>query len=276
MPTARPKPKTKAKPKAKKKPKQQQRKRPARATYGARAARPYAAALLAAVLVGTLVVVALSALGGGNGGNGGNGGASHNGEDLGAIEPLPSDDPAVALARREPGDPLAIGDPDAPVVMIEYADFQDAFVGVHARQTHEQLVSEYVDAGVLRIEFRNYPINGPESDAAARAAWAAGRQDRFWEFYEAALGEEFNRNSGRFGDEGLRQLAGQAGIPDVERFMRQLDSEEAGEAVGADAEEGYELRVTTLPHFIINGHPLSGAQNIDAFRDIIDPLREAE
>jgi protein-disulfide isomerase len=271
-----PKKKPKPKPKPKRKPKQRQRTRPARATYGARAARPYAAALLAAVLVGTLVVVALSALGGSGGTEGENGdGTGGTGEDH-AVEPLPSDDPAVALARREPGDPLAIGEPDAPVVMIEYADFQDAFVGVHARQTHEELVSEYVDAGVLRIEFRNYPINGPESDAAARAAWAAGRQDRFWEFYEAALGEEFNRDSGRFDDDGLRRLAGQAGIPDVERFMRQLDSDEAGEAVGRDAEEGYELRVTTLPHFIINGHPLSGAQNIDAFREIIDPLRAAE
>jgi protein-disulfide isomerase len=160
--------------------------------------------------------------------------------------------------------------------MIEYADFQDAFVGIYARETHDQLVAEYVDAGVLRIEFRNYPINGPESDNAARASWAAGQQGRFWEFHEAALAEEFNFDSGRFDEDGLRELAAQAGVPDIDRFLRDMDSEEAGNAVERDAVEAGEIGITTVPSFLIDGHPLSGAQPLDAFRDVIDPLYEAE
>jgi protein-disulfide isomerase len=252
---------------------------PARGTYGSRAARPYAVALLAALLVGTLVIVMLSALAGG--GDSSAPGAEVEGESEGAttgdeITPLPSDNPALALARRDADDPLALGDVDAPIVMIEYADFQDAFVGIHARDTHDRLVREYVDAGILRIEFRNYPINGPESDAAARAAWAAGQQDRFWQFHDAALGEQFNQGSGRFEEDGLRALAAEAGIPDVDRFLRDTDSEAAGEAVGRDAEEAYDMHVTTVPSFLINGHPLSGAQSLDDFREVIDPLYEPE
>lgn len=258
--------------------KQQAKRKPGKGrggTYGARAARPYALALVAALLVGMMVVVTLSAFAGGESGTeAGAGGDAETGEDD-EVRPLPSDNPAVALARRDADDPLALGAVDAPVVMIEYADLQDAFVGIHARDTHERLVREYVDAGILRIEFRNYPINGPESDAAARAAWAAGRQGRFWEFHEAALGEQFTMNSGRFEEAGLRALAEEAGVRDVGQFLRDTESETAGEAVGRDAQEAYDMGITAVPSFLIDGHPISGAQSLDAFSEIIDPLYEA-
>ncbi len=252
---------------------------PARTTYGARAARPYAAALLAALVVGALVIATLSTLagGGGSGDTAGDAGSTEGaGGETDAVEPLPEDDPALGLARREADDPLALGAADAPLVMIEYADFQDAFVGIYGRNTHDRLVQEYVDAGVLRIEFRNYPINGPESDAAARAAWAAGQQDRFWEFHEAALADEFTMDSGRFEEESLRRIADDAGVPDVDRLLADMETDAAGEAVERDATEAYELGVTGVPSFLINGHPISGAQDLDAFRDVIDPLLAAE
>ncbi|WP_079032445.1 DsbA family protein [Streptomyces specialis] len=232
---------------------------------GQPAGRRAAAALLAVALVCVLAIGALAALS-----SSGDDPAAGDGEQ--AVEPLPSDHPALALARREAGDPLAIGDADAPVVMIEYADFQDAFTGIHARDTHDLLVAEYVESGVLRIEFRNFPVNGPESDAAARAAWAAGQQGKFWEFYEAALGEEFNQDSGRFSAEGLRALAAEAGVPDLDRFAEDTESEEAGEAVGRDAEEALDLGVTTTPSFLVNGQPLQGARPVEDFRELIEQL----
>ncbi|GAA3849909.1 thioredoxin domain-containing protein [Streptomyces sedi] len=191
------------------------------------------------------------------------------------VVPLPDGHPALELARRDANDPLALGEADAPVVMIEYADFQCAFCGTHARGAHGMLVEEYVERGLLRIEFRNFPINGPESDAAARAAWAAGRQGRFWEFHEAAFAEEFHLESGRFSEEGLTELAEEAGVPDVERLLADMESDEAGEAVGADAEEAMDLGITTPPSFLVNGQPLQGARPFAEFVELIEPLAEA-
>ncbi|RBM19539.1 disulfide bond formation protein DsbA [Streptomyces sp. PT12] len=159
--------------------------------------------------------------------------------------------------------------------MIEYVDFQDAFSGIHARQTHDALVAEYVESGDVRIEFRNYPINGPESDAAARAAWAAGRQGRFWEFYAAALGEEFHRDSGRFEEEGARALAEEAGVADVDRFAADMESDEAFDAVQRDADEGFDLGVSSTPSFMINGQAIEGARPLDEFRELLDQLIES-
>ncbi|WP_019431574.1 DsbA family protein [Streptomyces sp. AA0539] len=235
--------------------------------------RPLTFVVLAAVLVLVLVFGAMAALF-----SSGNSTADNQRNPTpgdGTLQPLPEGHPALALARRDADDPLALGAADAPVVMIEYSDFQSAFSGTHARGVHHELIEEYVESGALRIEFRNFPVYGPESDAASRAAWAAGQQGRFWEFYDAAFAEEFHRDTGRFSEEGLRELAEAAGVPDVERLLADMESPEADEAVATDAEEGVELGATTTPAFLLNGYPIVGAQSMDTFRETIDQLLDA-
>lgn len=222
--------------------------------------------VVVALVVGAMVLTGLTSIGG-------SGGAADQSGDPEALAAIPADDPVRQLERREAGDPMALGDEDAPVVMVEYSDFQCAFCGGYVRGTYPALVEEYVDAGVLRIEFRNFPIFGPESDTAARAAWAAGQQGRFWEFYEAAFAEDAHRDTGKYSEDGVRELAEQAGVADLDRFTADLDSEEAGASVERDATEGFDLGVETTPAFLLNGHPVVGGQRPDVFRDIIDQLQ---
>ncbi|TDC77793.1 DsbA family protein [Streptomyces hainanensis] len=251
----------------------------------AAASRPapvrFGVAILAALLVCALVIGAVAALGGGggNGGSGsGGGGADGSGQDQ--SQNGSEENPAAALERRDADDPYALGEVDAPVVMLQYTDFQSAFDGSHARDTHDRLVQEFVDSGVLRIEFRQFPINGPESDAAARASWAAGQQGRFWEFYRLALGEEFHQNSGRFAEDRLPELAEQAGVPDVDRFLADMESDAATETLTRDSEEGLSLGASTAPSFLVNGRPLLGAQPLEQFegaiQQAVDAADEAE
>ncbi|GGZ16803.1 DsbA family protein [Streptomyces nitrosporeus] len=195
----------------------------------------------------------------------------------------PSDAPAVSaatgqdpgaypglaeLARRDAGDGLALGRPDAPVVLIEYADFKCGYCGKFARDTEPGLIEKYVDAGTLRIEWRNFPIFGEESEAAARASWAAGQQDRFWAFHRAAYAEDAKEKG--FGEDRLRELARQAGVKDLDRFTRDAGSEAAGEAVAADQEEAYSIGATSTPSFLINGRPVAGAQPAAVFTRAIE------
>lgn len=172
------------------------------------------------------------------------------------------------LARREDGDGLAQGRADAPVVLIEYADFKCGYCGKFARDTEPELVKQYVDAGVLRIEFRNMPIFGEESERAARAAWAAGQQGRFWEFHRAAYGEGAKEKG--FGTDRVKALAEEAGVRDLDRFTRDLDGEAARDAVSRDQREGYGLGAASTPSFLINGRPIAGAQPLETFRAAIE------
>ncbi|MEU7014168.1 thioredoxin domain-containing protein [Streptomyces sp. NPDC046385] len=173
-----------------------------------------------------------------------------------------------AYARRDASDKLALGRADAPVVLIEYADFKCGYCGKFARDTEPELVKRYVDAGTLRIEWRNFPIFGEESEAAARASWAAGQQGRFWEFHKAAYAQGAKEKG--FGKERLTALAKEAGVPDLARFTRDTDGAAARAAVSKDQEQGYSLGATSTPSFLVNGRPIAGAQPMEAFTGAID------
>ncbi|MFG2430419.1 DsbA family protein [Streptomyces sp. NPDC048590] len=180
----------------------------------------------------------------------------------------------LALARRDGDDPLAVGRADAPVVMIEYSDFQCPYCGKFARDTEPELIRSYVDKGVLRIEWRNFPIFGDESEQAARAAWAAGRQDRFWEFHDQAYGETHKKNTGAFSADKLTSMAKAAGVKDLDKWRRDMDSDTADTAVRRDQEEGYALGVTSTPAFLINDVPVLGAQSVDTFKKTVEAAAE--
>ncbi|MEU4981763.1 thioredoxin domain-containing protein [Streptomyces sp. NPDC021969] len=188
----------------------------------------------------------------------------------GSAAPAPADEGLLALARRDASDPLAVGRPDAPVVLIEYSDFQCPFCGRFARETKPELLRSYVDKGTLRIEWRNFPIFGEESEQAALAGWAAGRQQKFWEFHDVAYGKPRERNTGAFGAENLVAMAREAGIADIERFQADMASDEARSAVREDQEEGYTLGVTSTPAFLVNGRPILGAQPTETFEEAVE------
>ncbi|MFC7310165.1 DsbA family protein [Streptomyces monticola] len=177
------------------------------------------------------------------------------------------------LARRDAKDPLAQGKADAPVVLVEYADFKCGFCGKFARDTEPDLVKKYVDAGTLRIEWRNFPIFGEESEAAARGAWAAGQQGRFWQFHEAAYADGSKEKG--FKPDRLADLAKQAGVGDLDRFKKDLDSAAAKAAVGKDTEEAYKLGATSTPSFLVNGRPIAGAQPEETFTQAIEEAAAA-
>lgn len=176
------------------------------------------------------------------------------------------------LARRDAGDKLAQGRPDAPVVLIEYADFKCGYCAKFARDTEPALVKKYVDNGTLRIEWRNFPIFGAESEAAARASWAAGQQGRFWQFHSAAYAEGVKEKG--FGKDRLKALAQQAGVADLDRFQADTDGAAAAAAVSKDQEQGYGIGATSTPSFLINGRPIAGAQPTQTFTQAIEQAAE--
>lgn len=178
----------------------------------------------------------------------------------------------LALARRDAGDGSAAGRVDAPVVMIEYADFQCAYCGKFARDIHPQLM-KYVQDGTLRIEWRSFPIFGEESMTAARAGYAAAQQDRFWEFYRIAFAKEHKPNSGTFTPGELEKMAREAGVPDIGRFRTDMDSDAAGDSIARDSQEGYTLGVTSTPAFLVNTQPILGVQPLEVFEAAIEQAR---
>lgn len=176
---------------------------------------------------------------------------------------------APALARRAAGDPMALGDVDAPVVMVMWSDFQCPFCGRFARETEPALIEEYVDLGVLRIEWRDFPYIGPESLPAAVAGRAAAAQGKFWEFAQVVYGQQRRPRSSEFDAAHLRGYAEQAGL-DLARYDGDVAAQRGLDEVEADLAEATDLGVTGTPSFLINGSPIIGAQPLESFAAVIE------
>ena len=195
--------------------------------------------------------------------------------DVHQSQTTPKDDPLAALARRRPGDPMALGDPDAPVVMIAYSEFQCPFCGKFARDTEPELVKRYVEDGTLRIEWRDFPYLGPESRVAALGGRAAAEQDMFWQFHDAMYDHQLPPNSGKLDEDYLVGVAREAGL-DVARFRTSLRrSDDLARAVEKDFTEGQSIGVNGTPAFLINGRPVMGAQPVAVFSKAIEQAARA-
>ncbi|OQO90305.1 DsbA family protein [Saccharomonospora piscinae] len=224
-----------------------------------------------AILVVVLVVVAvglIAYLAGGGSDDDSAAGAQQPRQE--AADATAGADPLADLPRREPGDPMALGDPQAPVTMVMYEDYRCPFCAKFSRDISPALVERYVDTGVLRMEWRDLPIFGEQSLTAARAGRAAADQDRFWEFTEAVYAAAPDRGHPDLTPETLREFAREAGVGDLDRFSADLASTRYDAAIEADAQEGSALGVSSTPTFIVNGQPVLGAQPLDTFVSVID------
>ena len=178
------------------------------------------------------------------------------------------------LARRTPGDPFAIGRVDAPVVMVSYSDFQCPFCSKFARDTEPGLITTYVDAGVLRIEWRDFPYLGEESVTAAVAGRAAARQGKFWAFHDAMFARQQPANSGRLTPAFLASVAVTAGL-DGAQLTRDMHDPALKDAAEQDFAEGQNAGMTGTPAFLVNGEPVIGAQPAAVFERVIDQAAAA-
>jgi protein-disulfide isomerase len=231
---------------------------------------PLVVALVAALITGAMLLA--PALAGGS--DPGSEAPAAGVDRSGARPPVDQENnPFAHVVRRDPKDPAALGDVDAPVVMVNYSEFQCPFCGKFARDTKPAL-REYVDDGTLRIEWRNFPYLGPESKLAAKAAYAAGEQGRFWEFHDALFADQQPPNSGRLTEGFLVAKAEEVGL-DTGRFRDDMSSTKAADAVEKDFREGQSIGVTGTPAFLVNGQPIMGAQPTEVFVDAVEQAADA-
>jgi protein-disulfide isomerase len=123
--------------------------------------------------------------------------------------------PAADVPRAFAGLPqagAALGSPDAPVTLVEYADLQCPFCAEWAARTLPTLVADYVRSGELRIVFRGLAFLGPDSGKALDAALAAGRHGRLWDVVDGLYRRQGAENAGWVTDDLLDEVAADAGL----------------------------------------------------------------
>jgi protein-disulfide isomerase/plastocyanin len=158
------------------------------------------------------------------------------------------------------------GDPNAPVTIIEFSDFECPFCGRFYTDTLPGLEEKYIKTGKVKLVYRDFPLESihPTARPAAEAGECADDQGKFYEFHDLA----FENQRGLTRDNFVK-WAGELGL-DVDRFTKCLDSNTHAAEVSKDLADGTAAGVTGTPAFFVNGRLLSGAQPLSAFEAIIE------
>lgn len=154
--------------------------------------------------------------------------------------------------------------------MVMFADYRCPFCAKFSRDTEPELVKRFVGQGILRIEWRDFPIFGDQSMVAARAGRAAAEQGKFWEFNRSVFAAAPDRGHPDLTEDRLVHFAEQAGVPDIAKFTAGMRGNSYDAAINADLAQGNSIGVPSTPAFLINDVPMVGAQPTDEFVSAID------
>ncbi len=185
----------------------------------------------------------------------------------------PSPETAGRLPAVGPDDDPALGREDAPVMIIEFSDFQCPFCKRFAEETFPQLKRDYIDTGKVRFVFRDFPILRihPNAGLAALAAECADEQGRFWEMHDLlfARQSEWAESAPEQAQSLFEAYARELGLDDP-AFSECLRTQRYADEVVNDLREGAEAGVRGTPAFFINGEKIEGAHPYEKFREVIE------
>lgn len=167
------------------------------------------------------------------------------------------------------------GNPNAPVTIIEWGDYQCPACGLFAREVEPQLVADYVADGKVFVEYRDMAFLGKESTEASKAAVCANEQGKFWEFHTMLYyNQGEHKNAGAFSRSRLNEMARAQGL-DEQAFGACLTSDAAEAEVQRMYNDALANGIDSTPSFLINGTRVSGA-NYAAIRDAIEAALAAQ
>jgi protein-disulfide isomerase len=135
------------------------------------------------------------------------------------------------------------------VTLVEFADPQCPYCAQWSGQAFPELVRDYVRPGKVRIIFAGLAFIGPDSDEALRFALAAGRQGKLWQVMDLLYANQGAENSGWVSQDVLREIGDAVPGLDVERALRETQSQEVESQLAAAKDLQARLGVRSTPAF---------------------------
>ena len=209
-----------------------------------RSPRTLLALLVTVAIVVAALLVVLSQFGGGGGGSS---------EDVGEFY--------AGIAQ----DGTTLGEEDAPVTMYLYEDFQCPFCGQFDREMFPDVVDDYVRDGEVKVVSETMAFLGPDSVTAARAAFAAGEQNRYWPYHTLLFENQGEENSGYVTDDFLRGLAEDTPGLDVHKWEDERAGNSFTQELGTVQAKAQAAGVNSTPTLIVKGP--GGQVKIDVLKD---------
>jgi protein-disulfide isomerase len=203
----------------------------------------------------------------------------------------PVADVVIIVANPRPNEQgNSMGDPNAPVQIVEFSDFQCPFCKRYHMETESLLVKHYVETGMVHFTYRSMgnfisQIRGyenTESRDAALAAYCAADQDKFWEMHDMLFANNRDvENAGSFTSRRLSEIAKSSGL-DMFVFLECFDSGKYNDRVQQDHDDAISVGIQGIPSFMVTYEVqgeiksllIEGAQPYHAFQQTLDQILE--
>ena len=190
---------------------------------------------------------------------------------------LPTKQPQLPVKISADNDPI-IGNPDAPITIIEFSDFQCPFCARFHIQTLPLILEEYIEQGKVKLVFRDFPIQSihPNALPASVAAECANEQGKFKEMHDLLFNNQNEWNKQETADalSSFSQYATKIQL-EQETFDSCLTNGKYIEEIKKDLDDGRDYGVSGTPGFFVGNDQigyveLKGAQPFESFKKIID------
>ena len=144
----------------------------------------------------------------------------------------------------------SVGDPNAPVKVVEFSNFGCSHCRTFALENEEQFVKEYVETGKVYFTYKVFQFSEDETFKAAEAAYCAGDQDRFFEMQKLLF--QNSAFAGAYADSSISSYAKQLGL-NMTEFNQCMENDTQLANIRADTANAQALGVTGTPMFDVNG-----------------------
>ena len=162
-------------------------------------------------------------------------------------------------------DDAVLGDPNAPVTVVEFSDFECPYCKKAYEDSVKQLKTEYVSTGKVKFVYRDYPLGfHPKAQKAAEASECAHEQNKFWEMHDKLF-----ENQASLSEVNYKKWATELGM-DSNKFNDCLDTGKYANEVAADTAAGNALGVSGTPTFFVNGQKIVGAVPYAQLKQVVD------
>ena len=171
------------------------------------------------------------------------------------------------------GSPI-LGNPNAPVTLIEFGDYQCHFCNVFFHSTEGDILKNYVETGKVKMIFKDYNIIGPDSVNASHGAHCANDQDLFWEYHDILYSNWTGENNGWASSENLGKFAQDIGL-DMDAWSECMLDGIHSQIILASNDDARSLELTGTPAFFVIGPDgqttkLFGAQPFETFEKVFE------
>ena len=168
---------------------------------------------------------------------------------------------------------MVLGDPKAPVELIEFGDLQCPVCAGYAKEILPSIIENQVKNGQAKIDFRNLTIIGDESTPAGAAALAAGEQGRGWNYLELFYRNQGEERSGYVTDEFMEAVAKAAGVKNLAKWNQ--DRRKLTGEVEKTTEEAGKLGYDATPSFAVKGPSTRGSMQLLGTPETTGALEDA-